>query len=74
VLISKIISGAAVIALALLGFVTTEGGGLRNPDADRIRHQCQKQNITEIQVRECRIRLTLQIRHDDQFSQLDIRR
>jgi hypothetical protein len=46
---------------------------VKNPEADRIRHQCEKQNLTEFQVNECRIRL-MQTRHDDQFSQLDIRR
>ena len=73
-LMSKIISAAALIALAILGFVAMERWDVRNPDADRIRHQCEKQNITELQVHECRIRLALQTRHDDQFSQLDIRR
>jgi hypothetical protein len=72
-LISKIIS-AALIALAILGFVAKERWNVRNPDADRTRHQCEKQNITEFQVHECRIRMTMQTRHGDQFSQLDIRR
>jgi hypothetical protein len=58
----------------ILGFVAKERWDVGNPAAARIRDQCEKQNITEFQVSECRIRLTLQTRHDDQFSQLDIRR
>jgi hypothetical protein len=70
-LVSKIIS-AALVALAILGFVGKERWDVRNQDADRIRNQCEKQNVTEFQVRECSIRLTLlQTRHDDQFSQLE---
>jgi hypothetical protein len=65
---SKIISASALIVLAILTFVAVERWDVRTPDADRIRHQCEKENITEFQVRQCRIRLALQTRHDDQFS------
>jgi hypothetical protein len=55
---------SALIALAILSFVGLERWDARNPDAtngdaDRVRHQCMKQNITELQVHECRIRLAL---------------
>jgi hypothetical protein len=76
-LISKIIPAAisaALIALAILGFIAKDGWDVKHPVADLIRHQCEKENITEFQVNECRIWLTMRTRHDDQFSQLDIRR
>ena len=64
----KIISASALIVLAILAFVAMERWDVRTPDADRIRHQCEKENITEFQVRQCRIQLALESRHDDQFS------
>ena len=71
-LISKIIP-AALIALVILGFVAKEGWKVRNLDAEIIRHQCEKQKITEFQVSECRIWLAMHTGHHDQLSQLDIR-
>ena len=64
-LMSKIIAAAGLIALAMFGFVAEERWDVRHPDADRIRHQCEKQNITEFQVRQCSLRLRMQTRDDE---------
>jgi hypothetical protein len=49
---------AALIIFLVLGFAATEAWKVKDPNADRIRKQCEMQNITEVQVNECKIRLT----------------
>jgi len=51
---------AALIALATLGFIAIEARDAKHSSSDRIRQQCQTENITDIQVSECRIRLAMQ--------------
>jgi len=65
---------AALIALLALGFALNEARKSKDHTADRIRHQCALENITEAQVKECRFRLTWQKRNDERLSQLQIRR
>jgi hypothetical protein len=72
--LTRMVFPAALIALLVLGFAVNEA---RKPDdltADRIRHQCALENITEAQVKECRFRLTWQKPNDERLSQLQIRR
>jgi hypothetical protein len=65
---------AALIALLVLGFAVSEARKSRDLIADRIRHQCALENITEAQVKECRFRLTWQKRKDERLNQLQVRR
>jgi len=65
---------AALIGLLVLGFTVNEARKSKDQTADRIRHQCALENITEAQVKECRFRLTWQKRNDERLSQLQIRR
>ena len=51
---------AALIALVALGFIAIEARDAKHSNAGRIGQQCQIENITDIHVSECRIRLTMQ--------------
>jgi hypothetical protein len=62
----------ALIGLVALGFVI-EARDAKHPSADRI-GQCQTENITDTQVRECTIRLALQAQPDDRLNLLEERR
>jgi hypothetical protein len=61
----------ALIAVVVLGFIAIEARDARHSNADRIRQQCEKENITDVHVRECGIRLTMQTQRDDRLSLLD---
>ena len=61
---------AALIALLVLGFAASETLKVKDPNAERAAMKCETENITDIQVRECRIRLAMQDRHDQRLSQL----
>ena len=63
---------AALIGIMALGLIAIEARDA-NWTADRIDQQCQTENITDIHVRECRIRL-LQAKPDERFTPLDTRR
>ena len=64
----------ALIGLAALGFVI-EARDAKHPSADRIgQQQCQTENITDTQVRECTIRLALQAQPDERLNLLEERR
>jgi hypothetical protein len=65
---SKFLS--ALIGLVILGFIAVEARDARNSNADRIRQQCEKENITDVHVRECGIRLTMQTQRDERLSLL----
>jgi hypothetical protein len=49
-----------------VGFVANENRDVRSPDS--IQHPCEKQNITEFQIHQCRVRAAMQSRHDDKSS------
>ena len=59
----------ALIAVVVLGFIAIEARDARNSN-DRIRQQCEKENITDVHVRECGIRLTMQTQRDERLSLL----
>ena len=63
----------ALIGIVALGFVV-ESRDAKHSNADPTRHQCQAENITDIHVRECTIRLTLQAQSYDRLSLLQERR
>jgi hypothetical protein len=64
----------ALIGLLMLGFAVEEARNVKSPDIERILEQCEMENITEVQVSECRVRLTMQTRRDERLSQLQERR
>ena len=64
----------ALIGLMVLGFIAIGAKHARNPNADRIRQQCETESITDAHVRECMIRLTMRNQRDDRLSLLDERR
>jgi hypothetical protein len=67
-------STIALIGFLLLGFAVEEAWNVKSRDTERILEQCEMENITEVQVNECRMRLTMQTRHDERLSQLQERR
>ena len=58
----------------VLGFIAIGAKHARNPNADRIRQQCETESITDVHVRECMIRLTMRTQRDDRLNLLDERR
>lgn len=68
--LTRMVFPAALIALLVLGFAVSEVRKPKDPTADRIRHQCALENIAEVQVKECRFKLTWQKRNDERLSQL----
>ena len=72
--LTRMVFPAALIALLALGFALNEARKSKDHTADRIRHQCALENITEAQVKECRFRLTWQKQNDERLSQLQSRR
>jgi hypothetical protein len=59
----------ALIGLVILGFVAIEARDAKNSN-NRIRQQCEKENITDVHVSECGIPLTMQTQRDERFSLL----
>jgi hypothetical protein len=60
----------ALIGLIILGFIAIEARDARN-SSDPISQHCEKENITDVHVRECGIRLTMQTQRDERLSLLD---
>jgi hypothetical protein len=69
VLIAKLVP-AALIALLVLGFAANEALKVKDPNADRVATKCERENITDVQVHECSIRLAMQAPNDPKLSQL----
>jgi hypothetical protein len=67
-------STIALIGFLILGFAVKEAWNVKSPDTERILKQCEMENITEVQVSECRMRSTMLTRHDERLSQLHERR
>ncbi|SHG09032.1 hypothetical protein [Bradyrhizobium erythrophlei] len=67
-------STIALIGFLILGVAVKEAWNVKSPDTERILKQCAMENITEVQVNECRMRSTMLTRHDERLSQLHERR
>ena len=60
----------AVLILALiLGFTAREAWRTERSDAGRIRTMCERENITDVQIHECMIRLRMQGGPDKRLGQ-----
>jgi hypothetical protein len=73
VLIAKLVP-AALIALLVLGFAANETLNVKDPNADRVAATCEMENITEVQVHECRIRSAMQAPNSQRLSELHMYR
>lgn len=54
------IFGAGIFLLLIFGLITSGGWKTENSDAVPIRRICEAEKVTDVQIRECTIRQTMQ--------------